>query len=88
MTDTHWPQIMRVSPILDWHYSDIWDYLLYYKVPYCELYDKGFTSLGNTVNTTKNPSLMNFKTNEEEAYLPAYKLLIESKERNGRKSAS
>lgn len=87
MTDIHWPQIMRVSPILDWHYQDIWDYLLYYKVPYCELYDRGFTSLGNIVNTTKNPSLTNSQHNEEDVYWPAYKLLVEAKERHGRSTS-
>ncbi|RZC39368.1 FAD synthase [Asbolus verrucosus] len=88
MTDPNWPQIMRVSPLLDWHYSDIWDYLLFYKVPYCKLYDMGYTSLGNTVNTTKNPSLIyHDQFDGKEMYLPAYKLLKETKERNGRDSS-
>ncbi|XP_044270845.1 FAD synthase-like isoform X2 [Tribolium madens] len=88
MTDANWPQILRVSPVLDWHYSDIWDYLLLYKVPYCKLYDLGFTSLGNTVNTERNPSLKCYDPFDgSEFYLPAYKLLKEGKERNGRHSS-
>nr|XP_972300.2 PREDICTED: FAD synthase [Tribolium castaneum] len=88
MTDSNWPQILRVSPVLDWHYSDIWDYLLFYKVPYCKLYDLGFTSLGNTVNTKRNPSLKCYELFDEgEFYLPAYKLLKEVKERNGRNTS-
>ncbi|KAJ8919830.1 hypothetical protein NQ315_006359 [Exocentrus adspersus] len=85
MTDRDWPQVMRVSPLLDWHYSDIWDYLLYYKVPYCKLYDMGFTSLGNASNTIRNPSLL-YKDIYlgAEVYLPAYKMLNENKERSGR----
>jgi FAD synthetase len=87
MTDANWPQIMRVSPLLDWHYCDIWDYLLYYKVPYCTLYDMGFTSLGNTENTTRNPSLIyRDQFEEKEMYLPAYKMWKENTERNGRNS--
>jgi len=83
MTDPNWPQVMRVSPLLEWHYSEIWDYLLHLGVPYCSLYDRGYTSLGSVTNTIKNPSLLvdDLKT---EVYLPAYKLLDASKERNGR----
>ncbi|KAJ8971276.1 hypothetical protein NQ317_001178 [Molorchus minor] len=85
MTDPDWPQIMRVNPVLDWHYSDIWDYLLYYKVPYCELYDMGFTSLGNILNTTRNPNLIYHDLRHgSDVYLPAYKMLDEDKERSGR----
>lgn len=83
MTDVNWPQIMRVSPILDWHYSNVWDYLLYYKVPYCKLYDMGYTSLGNSKNTIRNPYLRSASSGEE-IYLPAYKMLNEVKERSGR----
>ncbi|KAH1010842.1 FAD synthase [Dendroctonus ponderosae] len=83
MTDSDWPEIMRCSPFLDWHYSDIWDYLLYYKVPYCKLYDYGFTSLGNTTNTIRNPSLICAES-DKDIYLPAYKMLREKNERSGR----
>ncbi|XP_050312054.1 probable FAD synthase [Anthonomus grandis grandis] len=83
MTDPDWPQIMRCSPFLDWHYSDIWDYLLYYKVPYCKLYDSGYTSLGSSTNTIRNPTLVCSNCSEN-AYLPAYKMLNEKEERSGR----
>lgn len=85
ITDSDWPQVMRVFPLLDWHYSHIWDYLLYFKVPYCSLYDIGYTSLGNVENTIKNPSLLwHDVLQEKKVYLPAYKLLESEKERNGR----
>ncbi|XP_018577783.1 probable FAD synthase [Anoplophora glabripennis] len=85
MSDRDWPQVMRMSPLLDWHYSDIWDYLLYYKVPYCKLYDMGYTSLGNASNTVRNPSLLYHDIYlDTEIYLPAYKMLNENKERSGR----
>ncbi|XP_066148539.1 uncharacterized protein [Euwallacea fornicatus] len=83
MTDSDWPQVMRCSPFLDWYYADIWDYILYYKVPYCKLYDYGYTSLGNTVNTIRNPNLL-FFDGEKNVYLPAYKMLREKNERSGR----
>jgi FAD synthetase len=79
-TDADWPSTMRINPILDWNYGDVWNYLLLYKVPYCSLYDQGYTSLGNNSNTSKNPSL---KT-ADGSYLPAYLLKDYSEERKGR----
>eukprot|EP01121_Diplochlamys_sp_Union-15-3_P011368 TRINITY_DN3291_c0_g1_i4.p1 TRINITY_DN3291_c0_g1~~TRINITY_DN3291_c0_g1_i4.p1 ORF type:complete len:193 (+),score=24.11 TRINITY_DN3291_c0_g1_i4:62-640(+) len=38
-TDKGWPHIIRINPILDWSYSDIWDFILLFKLPYCKLYD-------------------------------------------------
>jgi len=80
-TDPGWPQIMRVNPILHWNYEDVWEFILAMKVPYCELYDKGYTSIGAETDTIPNPELKN-----EGGYDPAYKLLDGTKERAGRLS--
>lgn len=79
-SDNGWPQLMRVHAIVDWDYTDVWDFLLSLKVPYCELYDKGYTSLGGTNNTEPNPELRR----EDGGYEPAYKLKDCALERNGR----
>lgn len=42
MTDKDWPQVMRINPILDWNYHDVWEFLITLKIPYCSLYDGGF----------------------------------------------
>lgn len=35
-----------VNPIIDWLDEDVWQFIREYKVPYCCLYDEGFTRLG------------------------------------------
>ncbi|KAJ3126237.1 FAD1 flavin adenine dinucleotide synthetase, partial [Irineochytrium annulatum] len=81
-TDADWPQVMRVHPILDWDYGDIWRYLIDLKIPYCSLYDAGYTSLGGISNTIPNPVLKN--NARPGGYDSAYALTDGSKERDGR----
>lgn len=44
---------MRVHPILDFTEKDIWDYIKKFNVPYVNLYDKGYRSLGEKPFTKK-----------------------------------
>jgi phosphoadenosine phosphosulfate reductase len=39
-------QKTMVNPIIDWLDEDIWEFIKYENVPYCELYDEGFVRLG------------------------------------------
>ncbi|XP_068630328.1 uncharacterized protein [Battus philenor] len=82
-TDTDWPQILRVSPLLNWSYHQIWSYILNRRVPYCSLYDKGYTSIGSTSNTWPNESLA-FTKDGQVHYRPAWILADGSLERAGR----
>nr|ODO02192.1 FMN adenylyltransferase [Cryptococcus depauperatus CBS 7855] len=70
-TDPSWPPFLRVHPILHWTYADVWNFLLEFQVPYCELYDLGYTSLGSTTNTSPNPLLK--KSDVNGGWEPAYK---------------
>ena len=67
-----WPSFTRVFPILDWNYHEVWHYLLSNHLSFCSLYNDGYTSLGEKVNTVKNPHLK--IEGSEDDYLPAFKL--------------
>lgn len=79
--DAGWPDLMRVSPILDWRYCDVWRFVKELSIPYCTLYDAGYTSLGNIHNTSPNPALLQ---QDGVTYSPAYSLDNGGMERAGR----
>jgi FAD synthetase len=64
-------------------YPFIWQYIKTDSVPYCSLYDEGYTSLGKKSQTVRNPALRQ----EDGSYLPAYTLMDGSIERTGRKTS-
>lgn len=37
---------ITVNPIVDWTDAEVWEFIHEYNVPYCELYEKGWTRLG------------------------------------------
>ncbi|KAI8966934.1 hypothetical protein BDF20DRAFT_350763 [Mycotypha africana] len=85
-TDKGWPDFMRVHPIIDWSYKNIWDFIFQLRIPYCSLYDEGYTSLGSMENTIPNPTLKD--QNEPSGYRHACKLENELHERDGRIASS
>ncbi|KAI1116857.1 phosphoadenosine phosphosulfate reductase [Nemania sp. NC0429] len=82
-TDGGWPDFMRVHPVIDWHYAEIWAFIRHLEIPYCPLYDQGYTSLGGTEDTQPNPHLKKQDTNGG-GFLPAYRLVGDDEERLGR----
>ncbi|KAG6580621.1 FAD synthase, partial [Cucurbita argyrosperma subsp. sororia] len=80
-----WPPFMRVNPILDWSYRDVWAFLLTCKVQYCSLYDQGYTSIGSIHDTLPNALLcINNSTGSKGKFRPAYLLSDGRSERAGR----
>lgn len=86
-TDPTWPAYMRCNPILNYSYSDVWTFLREFKVPYCQMYDQGFTSIGDKDKTIRNVRLQ-YQNNDTGLieYKPAYLLDDEQSERDGRDS--
>jgi len=57
-SSTKEPSLMRFSPTLEWSYRDLWDFIGAAEVPYCSLYEDGYSSIGTTLDTIKNPALL------------------------------
>ncbi|KAJ7972346.1 FAD synthase [Quillaja saponaria] len=80
-----WPPFMRVNPILDWSYRDVWAFILTCKVQYCSLYNQGYTSVGSIYDTVPNSLLcVNNPSSGNEKFKPAYMLADGRLERAGR----
>ena len=71
---------MRVNPILGWGYAEVWEFLRHFSLPYCSLYEVGYTSLGKRSDTAPNPALLK----PDGSYAPAWELSEELLERAGR----
>ncbi|KAI3555215.1 phosphoadenosine phosphosulfate reductase [Colletotrichum abscissum] len=82
-TDSGWPAFMRVHPVIDWHYGSLPTFIRHLEIPYCPLYDQGYTSLGGTQDTHPNPQLKTEGQNGA-GFRPAYELTEDDEERLGR----
>jgi FAD synthetase len=91
---SHWmPPFMRVNPVLDWNYGHVWHFLRLFQLPYCSLYDQGYTSLGITKDTLPCPALAVHTGDKDDdgdtsselpKFWPAYMLRDWEQERAGR----
>jgi FAD synthetase len=86
------PPFMRVNPVLNWSYGHVWHFLRLFHLPYCGLYDAGYTSLGTTKDTLPCPALAVITRAKDEdpatsalpKFWPAYMLRDWDQERAGR----
>ncbi|EAN30823.2 Phosphoadenosine phosphosulfate reductase family protein [Theileria parva strain Muguga] len=72
-------KFLRINPLLNWSYHDIWNFLLFFQLDYCTLYNQGYTSIGSRDDTVCNEYLR-----IGDGYLPAYELVDEQYERCSR----
>ncbi|KAI1463085.1 adenine nucleotide alpha hydrolases-like protein [Daldinia caldariorum] len=88
-TDADWPRFMRIHPVIDWHYREVWGFIRALDIPYCPLYDMGYTSLGGIDDTHPNPALReagkgSSSKADGQQFRPAYELTEDREERLGR----
>lgn len=89
-TSLNWPPCMRINPVLHWSYRHIWAFLRGLRLPYCHLYNDGYTSLGSVHDSIPNPLLrleqpVDSSVSSASVYKPAWELTDERYERHGRK---
>lgn len=49
--------MMRLMPLFYWSYNMIWNFIIQTQIPYCALYERGFTYVGDQSNSIINPFL-------------------------------
>lgn len=75
-----------LNPIIDWLDEDVWEFIRKYNVPYCKLYDQGYTRLGcigcpmSTKNAEELEKYPKFKRN----YLRAFEKMLQELEKLGK----
>lgn len=74
------PKFMRIFPVFNFGYNEIWRLILSSGLDYLPLYDKGYSSIGNKDNTKINSFLFD---NDRKIY-PAWYLKQEESERQFR----
>lgn len=77
-----------VNPIIEWTDSDVWNFIRGECVPYCELYNEGFTRLGcigcPLAARKQRESELSRWPKYREAYLHAFDKMLRERERKGK----
>jgi phosphoadenosine phosphosulfate reductase len=76
---------INVNPIVDWTDDEVWEFINTYNVPYCELYDQGYTRLGCVgcpMGVNKERELERWPYFKRK-YLQAFEKMLEEREQVG-----
>ena len=75
-----------LNPIISWEDEDVWEFIHEYKIPYCKMYDNGYTRLGcigcpmDTANATRD---LDRYPKYKRAYLRAFGKMLEERKKRG-----
>ena len=74
-----------LNPIIDWTTEEVWEFIHRYNIPYCELYDQGFTRLGciGCPMSTHRAEELERYPKFKQAYIRAFDRMIEAQIRGG-----
>jgi FAD synthetase len=75
-TTLPYPPLRRLYPIRAWTHADVWAYIRAHGLPYCRLYDEGYTSLGTGRRDSQPNATLGGR--------PAHTLVEVATERSGR----
>lgn len=69
-----------LNPIYDWTTEEVWEFIKEYNVPYCELYDKGYTRLGciGCPMATHNAEELEKYPKFKQAYIRAFQRIVDN----------
>ncbi|CBZ28388.1 phosphoadenosine phosphosulfate reductase-like protein [Leishmania mexicana MHOM/GT/2001/U1103] len=81
-TTPGWPDFLRACPLFHWSVNDVWVYTRLMCIPQCSLYESGYSSVGRSVDTNRNPLLKR----DDGSYRPAWELTCDTAEREGRQT--
>lgn len=75
-----WKGKRMLRPIIDWTDDDVWEFLRSNNIPYCELYDQGFTRLGcvGCPLSSNQEKELDMYPKYKENYIRAFERMIEN----------
>lgn len=74
-----------LNPIIDWEDSDVWEFIHFEKIPYCELYDRGYRRLGciGCPMSTNAEKELNAYPLYKAAYIRAFERMLIERRKKG-----
>ena len=77
-----------INPIINWEDADVWEFIRKFDVPYCKLYDQGYSRLGCIgcpIGAWAADELARYPKYRD-AYLRAFSKMIESRLGGGKQT--
>lgn len=74
-----------LNPIIDWTDDEVWEFIKEYGVPYCKLYDEGFTRVGciGCPMSTRASEEFDRWPKYREQYVRSFEKMVAERERRG-----